>query len=703
MLLSSAAEMGRLTRLLDGLQGEAAVCDVAADGTILSANASLLRWLGREARDIVGRPLASFVDFPGSETAQLSGQWPEVVSGVSQTMLLRWTREGAADQWLAVLACPAGGEKSGARVTLVGFDMSAALASSMSRAARHDALSRVLMHLVLSRERVVVEANDRFLATMGYARHEVVGRHENIFNGAAGEKVGGEATGGSLWHQVLAGDAVRERLLRRTKDGREVWLDTYLVPLASSQGEVTHVVRVASDVTAEVDRVADRESRIAAIEASMLSLELDLDGTIRAANPAYLAALGYPGGAVIGKHHSLLLDPADRQCREYRTFWDDLLRGAARTGRYRRRAADGSDVWLSVTYAPILDARGRPQRVVAYARNVTDEKRQEDALRALSEVADNTSAAVIITDAAGRVTYGNPGLERQTGFTFADFAGKKPGTVLQGPMTNPATVLELARDLAARRPCYVDILNYHATGRPYWVALSVDPVLRDNGDLAGFVSVQADVTQTKLRALDASARIEAVAETNIVLEWGLDGRLEEANSSALEAFGCGDLDTLRTRLPLGLDRIIDTRDQAAFRSAERRPIKRELVLPDANGGVVSMLATVVPLLDIEGGWRRTVLYGVDTSTQTASIDRMSRVLSRITSISEAASTISSISERTHLLALNASIEAARAGAAGAGFNVVAEEVRRLAEQTSALTRQICELVKGVERDQSPTP
>ena len=91
----------------------------------------------------------------------------------------------------------------------------------------------------------------------------------------------------------------------------------------------------------------------------------------------------------------------------------------------------------------------------------------------------------------------------------------------------------------------------------------------------------------------------------------------------------------------------------------------------------------------------SLMQGLSDDTQ-QSATRIASLSERTKQIGSIVGVIEEIAAGTNLLALNASIEAARAGEHGRGFAVVAGEVRRLAERTAQATRQVGELVSGIE-------
>jgi len=126
-------------------------------------------------------------------------------------------------------------------------------------------------------------------------------------------------------------------------------------------------------------------NQINAINKSNASIEFDLNGTILGANENFLNLLGYTENEIVGKHHSILVEKGYAATKEYRQFWDSLKKGEFQQDEFMRIRKNGEAVWLLGSYNPILDAFGKPYKILKIATDVTLAKKQAQELAQQTE------------------------------------------------------------------------------------------------------------------------------------------------------------------------------------------------------------------------------------------------------------------------------------------------------------------------------
>jgi PAS domain S-box-containing protein len=110
-------------------------------------------------------------------------------------------------------------------------------------------------------------------------------------------------------------------------------------------------------------------------------------------------------------------------------------------------------------------------------------------------VAEKTHNAVVITDSLGFIEWVNEGFTKITGFELEEVYGRKPGEVLQGPLTDPKAILNMREKIAQKIPFHEEVLNYSKEGRPYWLRLYIAPVFDEKGNHIKFIAIETDITE----------------------------------------------------------------------------------------------------------------------------------------------------------------------------------------------------------------
>src|ERR1700730_13357958 len=382
-------------------------------------------------------------------------------------------------------------------------------------------------------------------------------------------------------------------------------------------------------------RLRELESLYAAINKSQAVIELDMDGTVLAANDSYLKMFGYTLAEILGQPYTLFVNPADRESAEYRTLWEHMHAGQYEQGRFRRAGKNGREVWVRASLKPLIGQDGRPWKVVKFASEITPiiiEARAFDS--AVQESQDVIQSAL---NGAGdrRIS-----MDAKTG--NLELLTRSINQLIGSVSTTVAETMHVVQravegDLTSR--VTVDDKSGHFKA----LAVSVNLMIQ---------SMMEVVTSLTKTSHEVQVGAEEISRGNLELS----SRTEEQASSLEET--ASSMEQMTS--------IVKKNADNASRASQLAEAAREQA--ERGGRVVG-----------------------------SAVAAMNEINAASKKIADIIGVIDEIAFQTNLLALNAAVEAARAGEQGRGFAVVASEVRNLAGRSAQAAKEIKTLIQDSVR------
>jgi len=490
----------------------------------------------------------------------------------------------------------------------------------------------------------------------------------------------------------------------------------------------------------------DYQGQINAIAKVQGVIECTLDGDVSNANEIFLGLTGYALEDVRNKNYSMFVDSQESGANQ--ALWKALQNGENRQGEFRVVSRDKRELWFQGVFNPIVDASGKPFKVVAYLSDVTKARQEAVLNSAFRGALDRLDANVMVADNDMKVIFLNPAAQRMLKHAQEKFridlpgfdASNVMGSSLESMTREPSVLrgmIERLTDIQTRQ----EVIG----GRTMKQIMS--PMKDETGRRLGtvlewFDRTQEVATETELHGviaavtagnLESRIKLEGKREFFLTLSKGINDLVDAIASVVVEVRGVvaaantGDLTRrIDTKGKAGLlvqigggindltSSLSDLVSQVKKASAEvsrgadeisqgnanlsQRTEEQASSLEETASSMEEMTSTVKQNADNAAHASKLGIAARDQAEKGGAV--VSKAVAAMVGINDASkkiadiiSVIDGIAFQTNLLALNAAVEAARAGEQGRGFAVVATEVRNLAGRSAGAAKEIKALIQ----------
>jgi len=259
--------------VLKALDKSLAIIEFDLSGKILSANSNFCSALGYSLEEIKGQRHSMFVDAEYAGGQEYKAFWAKLAAGEYDAREYRRLGKGGREVWIQASYNPVtDGRGRVVKVVKVATDITREKLRNAEFESKISAVSRVQAMIEFTRDGEVITANENFLAALGYRLEEIQGKHHRLFVDPA---FANSVEYKEFWAKLNNGQYVAAEFKRIGKAGNAVWIQASYNPVFDMNGQVSKVVKFATDVTERVRAVSEIGAGLSQLADNNLTCRID--------------------------------------------------------------------------------------------------------------------------------------------------------------------------------------------------------------------------------------------------------------------------------------------------------------------------------------------------------------------------------------------------------------------------------------------
>lgn len=240
------------------------------------------------------------------------------------------------------------------------------------------------------------------------------------------------------------------------------------------------------------------------VNSEMLTITVDKNMTITAANQKFANFIGYDLSKLIGNSLSFLSPAYVKNLACFKNFMRGMADGVAVSDHYRYIGADGLMVWIHATWCPVKNESGSVTHMTCYGLDATaavnKARENEEFIQAISR-----STAVIEFDLSGGIINANQNFLSAVGYSLPQILGKHHSMFCEATYASSLEYVEFWKALNAGKFFVDRFKRIDSSGREVWLEATYNPVHDTEGKLYKIVKFATIVTEQVQREQEVSS------------------------------------------------------------------------------------------------------------------------------------------------------------------------------------------------------